>query len=173
MDGYALDARLTTLTAIGLVPEGARTDAAFVGAITEGPLAGGIVEGVNYLLMRHDGTCNIDAREIITTPSGTGISVSATGFVVPPRGLLSPEAVMAADFVWPDVELALHGASRLATADPELREANATTYAFSGVANVGAGRLCVRPQAITSLMSDVPGLPDDATRLPPAIHLMS
>ncbi|MCW2666301.1 MAG: hypothetical protein JWN57_1263 [Frankiales bacterium] len=173
MDGYVLDARLTTLTAIGLVPEGARIDASFVGAITEGPLTGGIVEGVNYLLMRHDGSCNIDAREIITTPSGTGIAVSATGFVVPPPGLLSPEAVMDADFVWPDVDLALHGASRLATADPELRAANATMYAFSGVANVGAGRLCLRSQAITSLMSEVPGLAEDIDRLPPAIHLMS
>ena len=55
MDAYAYEATLTRVVPIGLVPEGVRLDAHYTGTITEGPLAGDAVEGVDYLLLRPDG----------------------------------------------------------------------------------------------------------------------
>ena len=175
MDGYGLEARLDRLTAIGLVLEGARIDVVFVGAITDGPLAGGVVEGVNYLVMHHDGTSRIDAREVITTPSGGFISVVSTGYVVPSSPLPPVEEVVSPDFAWPDIDLLLNGASRMSTADPDLCDVNTTTYAFTGVANVATGLLRSRTRSVTSLAGLIQAVPGQRLDVPASaeIHLMS
>lgn len=160
MDGYGLEARLDRLTAIGLVPAGARIDVVFVGAITDGPLAGGVVEGLNYLVMHRDGTSVIDAREVITTPSGGFISVESTGYIVPTRPLPPVEEIVSPEFVWPDVDLLLNGASRMSTSAPELADVNVTTYAFTGVANVARGTLRTRTRSVTSLAELIQATPE-------------
>jgi len=66
MDGYSFQAQVTRIAPIGLVPGGLRSDVGFTGTLTDGPLVGSTIEGVDYLLIRHDGVAVIDARELIT-----------------------------------------------------------------------------------------------------------
>ena len=67
MDSHAFEATFERIVVIGLVPEGGRLDAHFSGAITEGPLTGWRVDGIDYLLLRHDGIGVIDVREVLSS----------------------------------------------------------------------------------------------------------
>ena len=60
MDGYAFEAEMTRVVPIGLVPEGLRLNAYYQGRITEGPLTGDTVDGVDYFLLRRDGVGVLD-----------------------------------------------------------------------------------------------------------------
>jgi hypothetical protein len=162
MDGYAFEAEFTRLTPIGLVPTGARIDVGFAGTLNEGPLAGSTVEGIDYLLMRRDGTSVIDVREVVTRSDGATAAIAAGGFVVPPFPMPPLEAMLEPDFVWPDLDLPLHGSARVETMIPELQSANSTVYAFTGTANVGAGRLAIRATSIPALLAS--GIRDAAPR---------
>jgi hypothetical protein len=55
MDGYSFQAQVIRIAPIGLVPGGLRSDVGFAGTLTDGPLVGSTIEGVDYLLIRHDG----------------------------------------------------------------------------------------------------------------------
>ena len=52
---YRFEAMLTEVVPIGLVPEGIRLDAFFKGSITDGPLSGATLRGIDYLLLRAEG----------------------------------------------------------------------------------------------------------------------
>lgn len=158
MDGYAFEAEFTGLVPVGLVPTGARIDVAFTGTVTEGPLAGSRVEGIDYLLMRRDGTSVIDVREVFLRPDGAAAAVTAGGYVVPPVEMPPLEAILAPGFAWPDLDLPLHGWARVESMIPEVASANHTVYAFTGTANVGTGRLSIRATSIAAaLASGIPG----------------
>lgn len=54
-----------------------------------------------------------------------------------------PELSVLADpaFSWPDVELPMHGSSRVQTGDPTLQAANRTVYGWIGTVNVAQATL--------------------------------
>jgi hypothetical protein len=68
------------------VPEALRIDAHYKSTVIEGPLAGGMVRGVDYLLIRSDGVSVLDAREAITTAAGQQIAARAQGHSLPGVG---------------------------------------------------------------------------------------
>ncbi len=148
MDEYGFRGRLTRITAIGLVPDGLRLDVAFAGTITDGPLAGCDMEGIDYLLIRPDGTGVVDARELVTTDQGIGTGLHATGYIVPPFAM--PELSVLADpaFVWPDVDLPMHGSSRVQTTDSALAAATRTVYGWTGTVNVAQATLEVHAASL-------------------------
>ena len=103
---YRLEAQLTDILPIGLVPEGVRLDVHFDGRLTNGELAGARVRGIDYLLLRSDGVGVVDAREAVVADEGH-IEIKAQGYLVPPDGLElpPPDVILAPGFSWPDVEL--------------------------------------------------------------------
>lgn len=158
MDGYAFEAQFTKVVPIGLVPTGARIDFLSTGTVTEGPLAGSTVEGVDYLLMRRDGSSVIDVRQTILRADGAAVAVTAGGYVVPGVEMPPLEEMFSPGFTWPDLDLPLHGWTRVESMIPELAAANHTVYAFTGTANGGTGRLLVRATSIAAtLANEIPG----------------
>lgn len=151
MESYAFQAQISRISPIGLVPAGLRIDVGFAGALTEGPASPGRIEGVDYLLIRHDGVGVIDAYELITGPDATATSVHAQGYVVPPFEMPPLEALLDPSFAWPDVDLPMHGSTLLQSATAGLEEVNKTTYAFTGSVNMARGALLVEATSIASL----------------------
>lgn len=150
MDGYVFRAQLTRISPIGITPDGLRLDVGFAGTLTDGPLAGCAIEGVDYLLIRPDGIGVVDARELISSERAPATSVHAVGYIVPPFSM--PELAVLADpsFSWPDVELPMHGSSRVQTADPALEAANRTVYGWAGTVNVAQGTLEVHARSLAA-----------------------
>jgi hypothetical protein len=120
-----------------------------------GPLAGAIVRGVDYLLIRPDGVTVLDVRETITTATGRCIAVRAHGYgsvrsepqtgadAVPPRG----EKV-----AWPDASGPLLGVAICQTTDPEFLWMNEAILVFNGTANLGTGKLQAVGRVLTPQM---------------------
>ena len=102
---YRLEATLTEVVPIGLIPEGIRLDAFFKGSITNGSLTGAALRGIDYLLLRADGVGVINVYEVISTSDGQHISVHAQGYSISPAGmqLPDPEVLLSPGFQWPDV----------------------------------------------------------------------
>ena len=152
MDEYGFRGRLTRITPIGLVPEGLRLDVAFAGTITDGPLEGRPMEGIDYLLIRPDGVGVVDARELVTPDQAPGTAVHAIGYIVPPFAM--PELSVLADpaFTWPDVDLPMHGSSRVQTADPALAKATRTIYGWTGTVNVAQATLEVHARSLAPVV---------------------
>jgi hypothetical protein len=48
---FRVEASLSEVIPVGLVPEGVRLDAHFSGRVVEGPLSGATMRGVDYLLL--------------------------------------------------------------------------------------------------------------------------
>lgn len=149
MEGYRFVAQLHRIAPIGLLPEGLRIDLGFDGDVVEGPLAGGTIEGVDYLLVRPDGVGVVDARELLTGSDGTTVSAHAEGYVVPPFEIPELSALVDPSFLWPDVDLALHGSARLQSAAPALAAVNRTVYSFTGTVNMATGSLEVAGSPVT------------------------
>lgn len=141
---YRLEARFTEWTAFGPVPEGLRLNAHFEGRVTDGELVGATVRGIDYVLLRPDGVGILDVRELLTL-DGVTIDIHPAGYMVPPAGFSMPEPqrMLSPDFVWPDVELPLHGFATLRTAAPEWRWLNESVGLFIGAANPGAETLVI------------------------------
>lgn len=151
MESYAFQAQISRISPIGLVPAGLRIDVGFTGALTEGPASRSTVEGIDYLLIRHDGVGVIDAYELITGPDATATSVRAEGYVVPPFEMPPLEALLDPSFAWPDVDLPMHGSTRLQSSTAGLEEVNRTAYAFTGSVNMARGSLIVEARSIACL----------------------
>ena len=149
---YRFEATLTEVVPIGLVPEGIRLDVFFKGSITDGPLGGATLRGIDYLLLRADGVGTIDAYEVVSTSDGQHLSLHAQGYIVPPAGmqLPAPPVLLSPDFQWPDVPLPLHGFVLARTGAREFEWLNRTALAFEGSVNVGTGQLLVTAQALVS-----------------------
>lgn len=142
MERYAFRASVTGASPIGLTPSGVRLDAQFTGRITDGPLTGCTVEGIDYLLIRPDGVGVIDARQLVSDGNRVIAAVRAAGYVFAPS--LVPDLVVLADpaFQWPDEDLPLHGAHFWELADAAgFSRAASTVYGFNGTLNVATGAL--------------------------------
>ena len=124
---YRLEAQLTDILPIGLVPEGVRLDVHFDGRLTNGELAGARVRGIDYLLLRSDGVGVVDAREAVVADEGH-IEIKAQGYLVPPDGLElpPPDVILAPGFSWPDVELPVQEFALLRTGVAEWQGLNTT-----------------------------------------------
>lgn len=148
VDGYAFEATMTRVVPIGLVPEGLRLDAHFQGTITEGPLTGDTVDGVDYLLLRRDGIGVMDVRQVFSGEGGRTVSTRVHGYLTPPGPMPPLEAIADPAFTWPDAEIPMHGAVDLRTAAPELQALNATVFGLTGTVNVARGELRVRARSL-------------------------
>jgi hypothetical protein len=151
MDGYALDARLTGTIPIGLVPEGLRLDIAVEGTITDGPMTGGSVSGVDYLLLRPDGVAVLDVHEVVTLPSGSVVSLQVRGFATPPFEMPPLETLATPGFEWPDTEVPIHGAVTMQTAEPSLAAFNRTVYGMTGTVNMARGEVHARAHSLATV----------------------
>lgn len=152
---FRMEATFTDVAMIGMLPEGLRIDAHCSGSMIAGPLAGAIVRGVDYLLIRSDGVIVLDVRESITTAAGRCIAVRAQGYgsvgsepragadAVPPPG---------AKMAWPDASSPLLGVAICQTTDPEFLWMNETMLVFTGTANLGTGKLQAAGRALTPQM---------------------
>ncbi len=148
MDTYAFEATMTRVVPIGLVPEGLRLNAYYQGKITDGPLTGDTVDGVDYLLLRRDGVGVIDVRQVFSGEGGRTVATEVHGYIAAPVPMPPLEEVADPAFVWPDVDLPMHGAVDLRTAAPDLQAINATVFGFTGTVNVARGELRVRAQSL-------------------------
>lgn len=148
MDGYGFQAQVNRIAPIGLVPEGLRIDVGFAGTVTEGPLAGAAIEGIDHLLIRPDGVAVIDARELVTGADGTTALGRMDGYVVPPFEMPELPALLDPSFSWPDVDLPLHGAALWQSAVPALEAVNRSVYALTGTVNMARGSLVVHARQI-------------------------
>ena len=151
---FRMEATFTYVTVIGMLPEGLRIDAHYNGSMIAGPLAGAIVRGVDYLLIRSDGVSVLDVRETITMPAGHSIAVRAQGYgslrsetqagaEMPPQG---------ANVAWPDAPRPLLGVATCQTTDPEFIWMNEAMLVFSGTANLGTGKLQAVGRVLTPEM---------------------
>lgn len=143
MDRYWFRAQINRVSPIGLVGEGLRVNLGFSGPIGPEPLGGMTLEGTCYLLIRRDGVAVIDAREVVLGDVGVAASIQAGGYVVPPIDL--PELAVLADpsFVWPNLDLPMHGWTRPQTSRADLQAMNRSVYAFTGSVNMATGALAV------------------------------
>jgi hypothetical protein len=148
MQDFSYEGHFTSLTQVGLVPEGLRLDVAFEAKVTEGPATGGTVTGIDYVVLRPDGVGVLDVRSLVRTPSGTTISGQARGYLTSPAAMPPLAALLAPDFEWPDVDFNLHGAITLRTMDPALAAVNHTMYGYTGTANVARNELKVRSRSL-------------------------
>ena len=152
MDGYAFEATMTRVVPIGLVPEGLRLNAYYQGRITEGPLTGDTVDGVDYFLLRRDGVGVVDVRQLFSGEGGRTVATEVHGYVAAPSPAPPLEEVADPAFVWPDADLPMHGSVVLRTAAPELQALNSTVYGFTGTVNVGRGELRVRAHSLARVL---------------------
>lgn len=151
---YRMEATFTEIVPIGLVPEGLRIDAHYEGRVIEGPLAGSVVRGVDYLLIRPDGVSVLDIRQLITTGTEQQIAIRAQGYGVSEAEtpLPSPEALRNAQFAWPDSPSHLLGVAFCQTAAPDFLWLNRTVTAFAGTVNLGTRKVDATGRALTPEM---------------------
>ena len=147
MDGYVLEAVITGMVPIGLVPEGLRMDVPVEGTVTDGPMAGGRVTGVDHLLVRPDGIGVLDVREVVHLPGGTAVALSITGYAHPPFPM-PPLEEITPDMQWPDAEVPIHGAVTMRTGDPSLTAVNRTVYGMTGTVNMARGTIRARAESL-------------------------
>lgn len=152
---FRMEATFTDVAVIGMLPEGLRLDAHYNGSIIGGPLAGAIVRGVDYLLIRSDGVTVLDVRETITTATGRCIAVRAQGYgriASEPRAGADAVPLQGAKVTWPDASSPLLGVAVCQTTDPEFLWMNETMLVFNGTANLGTGKLQAVGRVLTPQM---------------------
>ncbi|HKI83220.1 MAG TPA: hypothetical protein VKA63_02690 [Candidatus Krumholzibacteria bacterium] len=145
---YRFVAELTEVNAVGLLPEGLRMANAFAGEIVEGPLKGSRIWGVDPFLLRPDGVGVVDAPETISSED-RHIQATARGYAIPPEGMEMPplEALLAPDFVWPELDFRFTGCVLFRTADTQFEHLNRTVGVLSGTVNMGTRLLEVTARA--------------------------
>ncbi|MGY1712341.1 DUF3237 family protein [Geodermatophilus sp. SYSU D00758] len=148
MEGYVFEASITNAIPIGVVGADVRMDVHVEGTITEGLMAGGTVTGIDHLLMRADGVGVLDVRELIRTPDGAVVALTALGYAVPPFDMPPPDRLTSPDMQWPDVDVPLHGAATMQTGVPALAEVNRTVFGFTGTVNMARGQIRVRGESL-------------------------
>lgn len=145
---YRFEAELTELNPVGLLPEGLRFANPFAGRVTDGPLAGARIWGVDHFLLRPDGVGVIDAPETLSR-DGLHVIGHARGYALPPAGLSLPplEALLEPDFTWPDVPFRIAGSVMFRTADPRLDHLNRAVAVIRGEVNMATGHLVIEARA--------------------------
>lgn len=137
---YRFNARFVDSIQLGRVDGGRRVDNYFDGEITEGPLAGARVRGVDQVRIRDDGSAQLDIRETIETPSGT-IGADVRGYALP-----HPTD--------PDLHR-ITGFALFGTAVPEYADYNTAVVAIEGMVDMAAGTIDVYGRAIESAAAQI------------------
>ena len=146
---YRFQARLEELNPIGVLPEGLRFVNPFEGTVTDGPLAGARVWGIDEFLLRPDGVGVIEAPEALSQ-DGRHVSGQVRGYALPPDGMIMPplEALLEPGFEWPPVPFRIVGSVTLRTADPELDYLNRTVAVIRGEVRMDTGSLEIEARAV-------------------------
>ena len=146
---YRLEAQLTEILPIGLVPEGVRLDVHFDGRITHGQLAGAQLRGIDYLLLRSDGVGVVDAREAVVADEGH-VEIKAQGYLVPPEDveLPPPDVILAPGFRFPDAEMPVQEVASMRTGVAEWQGLNSTIATLEGFVNPGTGELVLEARPL-------------------------
>ena len=129
-----------------------RIDAHFQGTVTEGPLADDTVTGIDHLLLRQDGVGVLDVRMVARSAAGRTVSWYAGGFLTPEGEVPPLEVVGDPGFVWPDLEIPMHGWATMRSASLDLRAVNSAVYGFTGTNNVARGQIRVRGQSLARVL---------------------
>ncbi len=137
---YVVEVQVVDQNLVGLVPEGLRLDGHTRGVITEGLLAGATTTGIDYLLIRPDGVGVIYVRGFVEHPDGATAAFTMRGFLGEPApGMI--EAMLDPEYVPPDVDIPLHGASWMEAMAPQDAYVNHTVFGFTGTINLAKGML--------------------------------
>lgn len=141
---YRFEARLTSYIPIGRAPGGVFVDVGFEGRVTEGPLTGASVKGVDRLLFRADGVGVMDVRKVIALGERR-LATRVGGYVTPPPHvtLPGPEDLLSAEIAWPEEPFAIRGFELIETDDPELDALNREVVAVTGSVDNRAGTLVI------------------------------
>jgi hypothetical protein len=141
---YRFEARLTDLNPVGILPEGLRMANSFEGTVTEGPLAGARIWGVDHFLVRPDGVGVIDAPETLSR-GDLHVIGHARAYALPPEGAPVPQldAMLDPAFEWPDVPFRIQGAVNFRAARPDLDWMNRTFAVINGEVNMRTGALTI------------------------------
>ena len=136
---------------IGVVPEGMRVDSKTSDVVTEGLFAGNQVEGIDYVLFRHDGVMVIDYRGVIQLPNGLAVGITLKGFMH--DATLTPpfEAMLGPEFEFADVDMPIHGAVWFQTMVPEYAFLNDRVFSFTGALNVAKGEVRATYRSLVEL----------------------
>lgn len=145
---YQFEGRLTEINPVGLFPEGLRLANKFEGTVTNGPLSGARVWGIDHFLVRPDGVGVLDAPETFSR-GDLHVVGQVRGYALPPEGAPVPslEAMLDPEFVWPDVPFRLLGSVLFRAAPPELEWMNRTVAVITGEVTMSSGRLVVEAHA--------------------------
>ena len=91
---------------------------------------------------------SVDSQASQPGQSGQSASPAAAA-----EGELPPlEVVGDPGFVWPDLEIPMHGWATMRNASPDLRAVNSAVYGFTGTNNVARGQLRVRGQSLARVL---------------------
>ncbi len=131
--GYRFQARFTDSIQIGPVDGGIRIDNYFDGRMTEGPLTGARVRGVDQVRIRDDASVALDIRETIETDRGA-ITADVRGYAIP-----QPDA--------PHLHR-ITGFALFATAVPQYADYNSAVVAIDGTVDMATGTIDVAGRAL-------------------------
>lgn len=145
---YRFEGRLTEMLPVGILPEGLRMANPFEGTVTDGPLAGARVWGIDHFLLRPDGVGVIEAPETFSR-GDLHVIGQVRGYVLPPEDApaLPLEALLDPEFEWPDVPFRILGSVMFRTSQPELAWMNRTVAVISGSVSMNTGRLVIEARA--------------------------
>lgn len=145
---YRFEGRLTELNPVGILPEGLLMANPFDATVTDGPLAGARLWGIDHFLVRPDGVGVIDAPETISR-GDLHVVGQVRGYVLPPEGAPAPplEAMIDPGFAWPDAPFRITGSVMLRTAEPQLDWLNRTVAVIAGEVNMSTGRLVIEARS--------------------------
>ncbi len=136
-----MEASMTGVHVIGLVPEGLRLDSKTAGVVTDGLFAGSAVEGIDHVLFRHDGVMVMDYRGAILLPNGLAVALTLRGFMHDATLTPAFEAMLDPEFEFADIDMPVHGAAWFQTMAPEYAFLNHTVFSFTGTLNIATGEV--------------------------------
>ncbi|SDY97866.1 hypothetical protein SAMN05660209_04249 [Geodermatophilus africanus] len=108
--------------------------------------------GIDHLVQRQDGVGVVDVRMVARSAAGRTVSWYAGGHLTPEGGMPPLEVVGDPGFVWPALEIPMHGWATMRSAAPDLRAVNSTVYGFTGTNDVTRGQTRVRGQSLARVL---------------------
>lgn len=128
---FSVEARFVKLDRLGLVPEGERVNAHFLGDVT-GMLGQGKIRGIDYSLKRPDGVVAIHVHEVFTSNENYMIAIER-------QGIGTPEG---------ETMLSLSGTGWARTAQENQAWLNDSPLVWRGSVNKETGSLSLRIYAV-------------------------